>query len=137
MKKQIPKKIRQLVWNKYIGEKFGAGICQCCKITEISQMNFHCGHITSEKNGGDMTLTNLLPICALCNSSMGSINMWDFIKTHGLHKDDTLNLKEEIKRLSKLLEEAKEAGIHEPRDYKKDPAQYCGMKIGDNPYYDV
>jgi len=36
-----------------------------------------------------------------------------------------------------LLEEAKEAGIHEPRDYKKDPAQYCGMKIGDNPYYDV
>lgn len=108
MKKQIPKKIRQLVWNKYIGEKLGSGLCQCCKITEISQMSFHCGHITSEKNGGDMTLNNLLPICALCNSSMGSINMWDFIKTHGLHKDDTLNLKEEVKRLSKLLEEAEE-----------------------------
>ena len=108
MKKQIPKKIRQLVWNKYIGEKFGSGLCQCCKITEITQMNFHCGHITSEKNGGDMTLTNLLPICALCNSSMGSINMWDFIKAHGLHRDDTLNLREEVKRLTKLLEEAEE-----------------------------
>ena len=71
-------------------------------------MNFHCGHITSEKNGGDMTLNNLLPICALCNSSMGSVNMWDFIKMHGLHRDDTLNLKEEIKRLTKLLEEAEE-----------------------------
>jgi hypothetical protein len=36
-----------------------------------------------------------------------------------------------------LLEAAKEAGIHEPRDYKKTPTQYCGMKIGDNPFYDV
>jgi len=36
-----------------------------------------------------------------------------------------------------LLEEAKEAGIHEPTDYKKNPTEYCGMKIGDNPFYDV
>jgi hypothetical protein len=36
-----------------------------------------------------------------------------------------------------LLEEAKEAGIHEPVDYKEKPTQYCGMKIHDNPYYDV
>jgi hypothetical protein len=36
-----------------------------------------------------------------------------------------------------LLEQAKEAGIHEPIDYKKAPTQYCGMKIGDNPFYDV
>ena len=36
-----------------------------------------------------------------------------------------------------LLEEAKLAGIHEPRDYKSTPAEYCGMKIRDNPFYDV
>lgn len=36
-----------------------------------------------------------------------------------------------------LLECAKEAGIHAPTDYKKAPTEYCGMKIGDNPYYDV
>jgi len=36
-----------------------------------------------------------------------------------------------------LLENAKEAGIHEPLDYKKSPQQYCGMKISDNPYYDM
>jgi hypothetical protein len=36
-----------------------------------------------------------------------------------------------------LLECAKEAGIHNPVDYKKDPQQYCGMKIHDNPYYDA
>jgi hypothetical protein len=36
-----------------------------------------------------------------------------------------------------LLEEAKEAGIHDPADYKKKPQSYCGMKIHDNPYYDA
>jgi len=35
-----------------------------------------------------------------------------------------------------LLQEAKVAGIHDPVDYKKDPQEYCGMKIHDNPYYD-
>jgi hypothetical protein len=36
-----------------------------------------------------------------------------------------------------LLENAKEAGIHEPADYKKTPKEYCGMRIRDNPYYDL
>ena len=36
-----------------------------------------------------------------------------------------------------LLEEAKEAKIHNPADYKKEPQEYCGMKIHDNPYYDA
>ena len=36
-----------------------------------------------------------------------------------------------------LLEQAKEAGIHNPVDYKKEPREYCGMKIHDNPYYDA
>lgn len=35
-----------------------------------------------------------------------------------------------------LLKEAKEANIHNPVDYKKNPRQYCSMKIRDNPYYD-
>jgi hypothetical protein len=36
-----------------------------------------------------------------------------------------------------LLEEAKEAGIYSPKDYKSSPQEYCGMKITDNPYYDA
>ena len=36
-----------------------------------------------------------------------------------------------------LLENAKEAGIHIPEDYKKKPKEYCGMSISDNPYYDA
>ena len=35
-----------------------------------------------------------------------------------------------------LLENAKECGVHTPRDYKNDPVEYCGMDIHDNPYYD-
>jgi hypothetical protein len=35
-----------------------------------------------------------------------------------------------------LLENAKESGIHVPTDYKNTPAEYCGMNIKDNPYYD-
>ena len=36
-----------------------------------------------------------------------------------------------------LLENAKEANIHQPRDYSKDPKEYCSMDIRDNPYYDL
>jgi len=36
-----------------------------------------------------------------------------------------------------LLENAKAANIYQPINYKKDPKQYCGMTISDNPYYDL
>lgn len=36
-----------------------------------------------------------------------------------------------------MLQSAKEAGIHEPKDYKKQNGEYCSMKLTDNPYYDV
>jgi hypothetical protein len=36
-----------------------------------------------------------------------------------------------------LLQNAKEAGIYNPVDYKKNPQEYCGMKINDNPYFDL
>lgn len=36
-----------------------------------------------------------------------------------------------------LLEKAKESGIHNPVDYKKEPKEYCGMKIHDSPYFDA
>lgn len=36
-----------------------------------------------------------------------------------------------------LLIEAKKLGFYNPIDYKKKPVSYCGMKIDDNPYYDL
>jgi molybdopterin synthase catalytic subunit len=34
-----------------------------------------------------------------------------------------------------LLENAKAAGIHEPRDYSVKPAEYCGMTVRDSPFF--
>ena len=36
-----------------------------------------------------------------------------------------------------LIEVAKEIGVYQPEDYKKKPREYCGMRITDNPYYDM
>jgi len=36
-----------------------------------------------------------------------------------------------------ILQNAKEAGIYSPIDYKKYPEEYCGMTINDNPFYDL
>jgi hypothetical protein len=36
-----------------------------------------------------------------------------------------------------LLENAKDAGIHNPKDYKSSPTPFCGMTIHDNPYFDA
>ena len=36
-----------------------------------------------------------------------------------------------------LLDIAVENGLYHPVDYKKNPQEYCGMDITDNPYYDL
>ena len=79
-KKPIPATIKRLVWNTHIGEEIGKSKCICCKITDITQLSFHCGHIIAESNGGQMIVSNLKPICQNCNSSMGTKNMNEFMK---------------------------------------------------------
>lgn len=83
-KKSIPLTLKRNVWNKHIGEAIGKTLCLCCKLTEITQLNFSCGHIISEFNDGKLKLDNLKPICVSCNSSIGTKNMDDFIKEYGL-----------------------------------------------------
>ena len=36
-----------------------------------------------------------------------------------------------------IITEAKEIGVYNPVDYKKENARYCGMNITDNPYFDL
>ncbi len=83
-KKNIPVALKRKVWSRWIGEEIGKTKCFCCKLTEITQLNFSCGHIVAEANGGSLNIENLRPICTSCNSSMGTQNMNDFIKTYGL-----------------------------------------------------
>ena len=79
-KKTIPSALKRKVWHVYLGEENGVGLCTCCGISKINQFSFHCGHVISEKNGGEMKVDNLRPICQNCNSSMGTKNMNEFKK---------------------------------------------------------
>jgi len=77
-KQQIPKALKNLVWDTHVGKHIGETLCKCCNKTPITQMNFQCGHIIAEVNGGSMTVENLLPICQPCNNSMYTKNLLDF-----------------------------------------------------------
>ena len=80
-RKKIPKQIKTLVWNEYIGHDIMSNKCLCCKKEKIDIRNFHCGHVIAESKGGDLTIKNLRPICAPCNLSMGAMSMNEFTKT--------------------------------------------------------
>ena len=76
-RKTIPKILKNLVWNEYIGKRNGIGPCFCCK-KEIDSKDFECGHIVPVSKGGKTNLTNLRPVCSCCNKSMGTENLMDF-----------------------------------------------------------
>ena len=78
----IPLLVKRMVWNHYRGEKIGKSKCLCCKTTSITQASFTCGHVVSRKDGGEVCVSNLKPICQNCNCSMGTMNMDDFIKIY-------------------------------------------------------
>jgi DNA uptake protein ComE-like DNA-binding protein len=80
---KITAALRNMVWKKYASKDKIYAKCYCCKTNEISMDNFNCGHIKSKHNNGDTTLENLRPICSSCNSSMGTKNMHEFMKTSG------------------------------------------------------
>ena len=81
-KKKIPKRIKDESWNTYVGKDKTKGLCVCCRKEEIRIQNFTAGHINSEKNGGVITIDNIIPICQPCNLSMGITNMEIFILKH-------------------------------------------------------
>ena len=84
-KQSIPKQVRIIVWNHYIGEDIIKHRCLCCKKVIITNTNFDVGHVLSEKNGGTHEINNLRPICGACNHSMGTENMVDFVVKYGLY----------------------------------------------------
>jgi len=83
-KKSIPKSLKKQTWDKWVGPSIGATKCLCCEHEEIRQIEFHCGHIIAEADGGSTTVDNLLPICAQCNLSMGKMNLYEFKKEYFL-----------------------------------------------------
>ena len=87
-KKHIPSTLKRMVWDEYIGANIGNTKCMCCKTQDIRQIEFTCGHIIAEKEGGETNLKNLRPICSKCNLSMGIVNMTEFMSKYGFGKLD-------------------------------------------------
>lgn len=84
-KQPIPKSVRTHVWELYIGSNINEHRCLCCKKSLIKITNFDVGHIIAEKHGGTLEISNLRPICAVCNNSMGTENMIEFVKKYGYY----------------------------------------------------
>ncbi len=80
-RKTIPKSVKIQLWEKYFGRKRAEGKCFVCpRKIHISQ--FEAGHsIPVSKNGSDK-VSNLRPLCMLCNRSMGNQNLSDYKKRY-------------------------------------------------------
>lgn len=72
-RKRIPKRIRKIVWMKR-NENSISGSCYVCK-SNIEYDSFECGHIVSVFWGGENIITNLEPICSVCNNDIGIDNL--------------------------------------------------------------
>ena len=83
-KMTIPKTVKNCLWINTYGDS-RIGKCKICLREDVSLSSFQACHILAEKNGGSCALDNLMVGCALCNSSMGTVNALDFIKTYNLH----------------------------------------------------
>lgn len=61
-------------------------LCYCCQTESISftKNNFHMGHVISVSQGGSSASSNLRPICAQCNTSMGTEAMHVYMARTGV-----------------------------------------------------
>lgn len=76
-KKTIPKALRNRVWVNHCGKNF-LGHCFCCqKKLEVLDA-WHAAHVIAENRGGKAIESNLRPVCAECNLSMGTTDLHKF-----------------------------------------------------------
>jgi len=79
-KERIPKALREQVWLHHAGKSFDVVCFVTWCTNKITVFDFHVGHNIPESKGGKLALTNLRPICARCNTSMGdrfTIDQWN------------------------------------------------------------
>lgn len=93
-RRAIPKAIKTALWDIYHPGKL-KGKCYCCK-NEIDARSFEAGHIIPHCQDGPDTVDNLVPICRVCNNSMGSMHLNEYmaryhssIETPKSSEDDT------------------------------------------------
>lgn len=129
-KETIPDAVRIAVWNKYCGVENGTAICLVGCGRPIAVSNFHCGHIVSEATGGKVTIQNLRPICAGCNSSIGKKNTLAFMRQYGFTKSKNWDgyckenmIHHEISSQESLSNEGCDSQINSQNDLEQEKRQ--------------
>lgn len=76
---------RREIWFVHHGDREVAE-CYCCnrEILKNGRNTWHCAHVVSVKDGGTDDWDNLRVTCPRCNLSMGSGNLYDYIRRNGL-----------------------------------------------------
>ena len=138
---RVTEKCKKLV--KYVGEKFPdqanvkrlvegfnpQKVMETLPTSEFTAYSENKGEklafcLNTEKNGSTMIDEHTLTFVAIHELS--------HISTKSIgHKSEFWE------NFKFLLEQAKAAGLHMPKDYKKEPQKYCGMTIRDNPAFDL
>ncbi len=77
-KKSIPKKVRHQAWKIHVGNCLEGRCYSCDKVIYFE--HFEAGHVLSEYNGGEISVSNIRPICVTCNRSCGVMNLDEFKK---------------------------------------------------------
>lgn len=81
LRPKITAALRLAVYEKHAHD-FRVHCAHCKKAMNAAE--FECGHIVSVARGGTTTLNNLVPVCGVCNRSVGSGNIQEFNKENGL-----------------------------------------------------
>lgn len=98
----IPSAVRKQVWDIWIGSNTMNGECFVCA-NIIQFTNFHCAHVIADAEGGEVSINNLRPTCALCNTSMKTEELFSFMEKHQLLPNNPrllpINARELIKQI--------------------------------------
>ena len=122
-RKNIPKAVKDRLWDITFGPEAGQGKCYVCE-GKINSKRFEAGHIVSVFNGGKDTIDNLKCICSTCNKSMGihDLNLFKKIYFPGKYKRKQENCTCHCKK-DKPLIPSKEI-CEEPLEYKLIPHRH-------------
>ena len=92
-KNQIPKNIRNAVWEKYHKNK-NYGKCYICNV-DIKKHNkgWHACHVIAHSKGGKNTIENLRTGCMKCNLSMSNQNLYVYIQDNNMKGAGRNNVK--------------------------------------------
>jgi len=138
---KVTEKCKKLV--KYVGEKFPEKDNVKRLVDGFNPLKVIETLPTSEFTAYSENKGEKLAFCL--NTEKGGSTMIDehtltFVAIHELSHIATKSIGHKTEfweNFKFLLEQAKAAGIHSPKDYKKEPQKYCGMTIRDNPAFDL